>query len=313
MRPGSRRRGRHRRAARGARGADCGGGGCGRGALRRRPAHDVRRRVAGSRAGPRSSECRPCRAGRSGAGPRRCPRARDHDGAGRLDRDAPVAAPVRAAPPGTCSGGCGVRSNRSAWSASEPSSQGSRARCWPDIPVRSEVFFYVSAYPIGVVGSAAGLVLAVERLGRRWGGKVLARAGVLAAVAGGARHLGPRPLGGSPRPDPDVARRESAGRPRSGGVAQSTRPAPGLVRTHPRAGRDRPGRDAARGRSSASGGDGTGCAPASPECLWSSRCSSSAAGSSRRFAVPRSGQPALVATTPPASARSRPSPPRSCS
>ena len=50
-------------------------------------------------------------------------------------------------------------------------------------PGRSDVFFLVSAYPVGVVGSAAGLVLAVaalvERHGRR---RVLLAAGVSAAA-----------------------------------------------------------------------------------------------------------------------------------
>lgn len=51
-------------------------------------------------------------------------------------------------------------------------------------PGRSEIFFLVSAYPVGVVGSAAGFVLAADRLRLRWGGRAVARACVLAAGVG---------------------------------------------------------------------------------------------------------------------------------
>ena len=51
-------------------------------------------------------------------------------------------------------------------------------------PGRSEVFFLVCAYPVGVVGSAAGFVLAADRLRVRWGGRAVVRACVLAATVG---------------------------------------------------------------------------------------------------------------------------------
>ena len=51
-------------------------------------------------------------------------------------------------------------------------------------PGRSEVFFLVCAYPVGVVGSAAGFVLAADRLRERWGGRAVARACLLAAAVG---------------------------------------------------------------------------------------------------------------------------------
>ena len=60
-------------------------------------------------------------------------------------------------------------------------------------PGRSDIFFLVSAYPIGVVGSAGGLVLAgaalVERHGRRWvlvalGSTAAAGAAATAVIAG---------------------------------------------------------------------------------------------------------------------------------
>jgi hypothetical protein len=51
-------------------------------------------------------------------------------------------------------------------------------------PGRSEIFFLVCAYPVGVVGSAAGFVLAVERLRERWGGRAVLRACLVAAALG---------------------------------------------------------------------------------------------------------------------------------
>ena len=51
-------------------------------------------------------------------------------------------------------------------------------------PGRSEVFFLVCAYPVGVVGSAAGLVLAADRLRVRWGGRAVVRACLIAAAVG---------------------------------------------------------------------------------------------------------------------------------
>jgi hypothetical protein len=51
-------------------------------------------------------------------------------------------------------------------------------------PGRSEIFFLVSAYPVGVVGSAAGFVLAVLRLRERWGPRRVAVACAVAAAAG---------------------------------------------------------------------------------------------------------------------------------
>ena len=51
-------------------------------------------------------------------------------------------------------------------------------------PGRSEIFFLVCAYPVGVVGSAAGFVLAADRLRMRWGGRAVARACLVAATAG---------------------------------------------------------------------------------------------------------------------------------
>jgi hypothetical protein len=51
-------------------------------------------------------------------------------------------------------------------------------------PGRSEIFFLVCAYPVGVVGSAAGFVLAADRLRVRWGGRAVLRACVIAAAAG---------------------------------------------------------------------------------------------------------------------------------
>ena len=53
-------------------------------------------------------------------------------------------------------------------------------------PGRSEVFFLVCAYPVGVVGSAAGLVLAADRLRVRWGGRAVVRACAIAATVGAA-------------------------------------------------------------------------------------------------------------------------------
>jgi hypothetical protein len=53
-------------------------------------------------------------------------------------------------------------------------------------PGRSEVFFLVCAYPVGVVGSAAGLVLAADRLRLRWGGRAVVRACAIAATVGAA-------------------------------------------------------------------------------------------------------------------------------
>jgi hypothetical protein len=51
-------------------------------------------------------------------------------------------------------------------------------------PGGSEVFFLVCAYPVGVVGSAAGFVLAAERLGERWGWRRVATACASAALLG---------------------------------------------------------------------------------------------------------------------------------
>ena len=48
------------------------------------------------------------------------------------------------------------------------------------------MFFLVCAYPVGVVGSAAGLVLAADRLRVRWGGRAVVRACAIAATVGAA-------------------------------------------------------------------------------------------------------------------------------
>ena len=55
-----------------------------------------------------------------------------------------------------------------------------------DHPGGSEAYFLICAYPVGVVGSAAGLVLATVRLRERWGGRRLLVVGTSAAVAGAA-------------------------------------------------------------------------------------------------------------------------------
>ena len=53
-------------------------------------------------------------------------------------------------------------------------------------PGGSDVFFLVCAYPVGLAGSAAGLVLATLRLRERWGGRRVLVVGTSAAVAGAA-------------------------------------------------------------------------------------------------------------------------------
>lgn len=53
-----------------------------------------------------------------------------------------------------------------------------------DHPGGSEVFFLVSAYPVAVVGSAAGFALAVDALRQRWGGRRVALVCAMAASAG---------------------------------------------------------------------------------------------------------------------------------